>query len=147
MLRALVPYLGGINAGFNALSAVCLATGYWAIRRGRRDLHRRAMLSAALASTLFLAGYLTRAAFHGTRTFAGRGPWRELYLSILFPHMVLAGAVVPLAGVTLYLSLSARFGAHRRIARWTFPIWMFVSASGIVVYLMLYRWPERLAGR
>ena len=140
-MAGLLPYLGGVNACFNALSAACLLGGYWAIRRGRRDLHRLAMLSAVSASALFLAGYLTRAALHGTRTFPGHGIWHGIYLLILVPHMILAGAVVPLVGISLYFSLSARFAAHRRIARWTFPIWMYVSVTGVVVYFMLYHWP------
>ncbi len=138
----IVPYLGGVNACFNALSAACLIVGFFAIRRGRRDVHRVAMLSAVGASALFLAGYLTRAALHGTRRFGGHGVWHGVYLAILVPHMILAAVVVPLVGFALHHALSARFAQHRRIARWTFPIWMYVSVTGVVVYLMLYHWPS-----
>ncbi|MHB8416553.1 MAG: DUF420 domain-containing protein [Myxococcales bacterium] len=140
-MSALLPYLGGINACFNGLSATCLLAGFVAIRGGHRKLHRFLMLSAVVASALFLAGYLTRAALHGTRRFPGVGVWHAIYLAILLPHMALAVAVVPLVGFSLYYSLSGRFPKHRKIARWTFPIWMYVSVTGVVVYLMLYHWP------
>jgi putative membrane protein len=137
----LVPYLGGINACFNALSALLLVAGFTFIKRGRRDLHRIAMLSAFASSTLFLAGYLTRAALHGTRAFPGTGWIKTLYLAILIPHMILAVLVVPLVLTTLTLALRGRFPQHRRLARITFPIWMYVSVTGVIVYLMLYRLP------
>jgi putative membrane protein len=137
----LVPYLGGINACFNALSALLLVAGFTFIKRGRRDLHRLAMLSAFAASTLFLAGYLTRAVLHGTRSFGGTGWLRTLYFAILIPHMILAILVVPLILVTLTFALRGRFNKHRRLARVTFPIWMYVSVTGVIVYLMLYRLP------
>jgi putative membrane protein len=136
-----VPYLGGINACFNALSAILLVAGFTFIKRGRRDLHRRAMLSAFGSSALFLAGYLTRAALHGTRSFPGTGWLKTLYLAILIPHMILAVLVVPLVLVTLTFALRGRFAQHRRLARITFPIWMYVSVTGVIVYLMLYRLP------
>lgn len=140
-MEAIVPYLGGVNASFNALCACCLVAGYAAIRGGRRDVHRFCMLSAVTASALFLAGYLTRAALHGTRSFAGQGVWRTVYFAILIPHMILAVAVVFLVGFTLYYAFSSNFAAHRRIVRWTFPIWLYVSVTGVIVYLMLYHWP------
>jgi putative membrane protein len=138
----IIPNLGGINAVFNALSACCLLAGYVAVRSGRRDVHRTFMLSAFGASTLFLAGYLTRAALHGTRNFPGHGFWRTIYFAVLIPHMLLAFTVVPLVGYTLYYAFSGDFAKHRRIVRWTFPIWMYVSVTGVIVYLMLYHWPE-----
>lgn len=140
-MGAVVPHLGGINACFNGIAASCLFAGFVAIRTGHRRIHRFLMLSAVVASALFLAGYLTRAALHGTRSFPGAGFWHALYLAILLPHMALAAAVVPLVGFSLYYSLSGRFPKHRKIARWTFPIWMYVSVTGVVVYLMLYHWP------
>ena len=139
-MGAIVPYLGGVNASFNALSATCLLAGYVAVRNGRRDIHRFFMLSAVTASALFLAGYLTRAFLHGTRAFQGHGLWRTIYFVILIPHMLLAFTVVPLVGFTLYYAFSGNFVKHRRIVRWTFPIWMYVSVTGVIVYLMLYRW-------
>ena len=142
MFEALVPNLGGINACFNALSASLLLVGFVAIKRGRRELHRACMLGAVVASALFLAGYLTRAALHGTRRFEGADWARDLYFAILVPHMILAVAVVPLVGFTLYRALRGRFEAHRRLARITYPIWLYVSVTGVVVYGMLYHWPS-----
>ncbi len=141
-MDAVVPYLGGINACCNAVAASCLLAGFVAIRGGHRRVHRALMLSAVVASALFLAGYLTRAALHGTRSFPGVGLWHAVYLAILLPHMLLAAVVVPLVGFSLYYSLSSRFPSHRKVARWTFPIWMYVSVTGVVVYLMLYHWPS-----
>ncbi|MHB1844258.1 MAG: DUF420 domain-containing protein [Deltaproteobacteria bacterium] len=143
MLRALIVNLGGINACFNGLSALLLAVGFMAIRAGKRDLHRACMLSALTASALFLAGYLTRAALGGTRRFPIPGVWHTIYLAILLPHMLLAITVAPLALWALYHALAGRFDRHRRIARWAFPIWMYVSVTGVLVYLMLYHFPER----
>lgn len=137
----IVPYLGGVNACFNALSATCLLLGFVAIRRGRRDVHKTLMLTAVGASALFLAGYLTRAALHGTRRFPGHGLWHGVYLAILLPHMLLAVVVVPLVLLALWHALGGRFDRHRRVVRWTFPIWMYVSVTGVIVYLMLYHWP------
>jgi putative membrane protein len=141
-MDAIIPYLGGVNASFNALSAAFLLAGYVSIRNGRRDVHRFFMLSAVTSSAIFLAGYLTRAALHGTRSFSGHGVWRLVYFAILIPHMILAVAVVFLVGFTLYYAFTSKFAKHRRIVRWTFPIWMYVSVTGVVVYLMLYHWPE-----
>jgi putative membrane protein len=141
-MDAIIPYLGGVNASFNALSAACLLAGYVAIRNHRRDVHRFFMLSAVTCSAIFLAGYLTRAALHGTRSFSGQGLWRWVYFLILIPHMILAVSVVFLVGFTLYYAFSSDFVRHRRIVRWTFPIWMYVSVTGVIVYLMLYHWPQ-----
>jgi putative membrane protein len=141
-MEAILPYLGGINASFNALSAACILAGYFAIRGGRRDVHRLFMLSAVASSALFLAGYLTRAALHGTRSFGGQGVWRIVYFVILIPHMILAVAVVFLVAFTLFYAFTGRFASHRKIVRWTFPIWLYVSVTGVVVYFMLYHWPE-----
>ncbi len=142
-MRAFVESLGSINAGFNALSALLLVTGLWAIRSGRRGLHRACMLSALAASALFLAGYLTRAALGGTRRFPVPGAWHAIYLTILLPHMLLAITVAPLALWALSHALQGRFERHRAIARVAFPIWLFVSVTGVVVYLMLYHFPAR----
>jgi putative membrane protein len=130
-----------LNAGLNATSGVCLCAGLYTIRRGRREVHRRFMLGACAASLLFLIGYLTRVALQGTHTFAGTGAVRVAYLVILVSHMVLAAAVVPLVLRTLYLALRGRFDAHPRIARVTFPVWLYVSVTGVVVYVMLYHVP------
>lgn len=131
--------LAGVNALMNATATVCLVFGYLFIRRGRRDLHMRAMLGAVSASALFLVFYVTRFLLTGTHEFAGEGMARTAYLTILFSHMVLAVVVVPLVLRLLFLAAKERFEEHRRLARWTYPIWMYVSVTGIVVYLMLYQ--------
>jgi putative membrane protein len=131
--------LAMVNASLNATSAVALATGYVFIRRREAHLHRWAMTTALTASALFLIFYLTRVAFTGTHEFAGEGPARVAYLAILFSHMVLAVAVVPLVLRLLWLLGKRRFRDHARLARWTFPIWAYVSVTGLVVYLLLYQ--------
>jgi len=128
-----------VNASLNATSALALATGYVFIRRRKAHLHRRAMVTALTASALFLVFYLTRVAFTGTHEFAGEGAAKAAYLTILFSHMVLAVAVVPLVLRLLWLLGKRRFHDHARLARWTFPIWAYVSVTGLVVYVLLYR--------
>jgi uncharacterized membrane protein YozB (DUF420 family) len=128
-----------LNAALNTASALLLLTGWWLIRHGRRDAHRRAMLAAVATSTLFLASYL---AYHfevGSVRFTGQGPIRTVYFAILVSHTVLAAAIVPLVLTTLTRALRARFEAHRALARYTLPLWLWVSVSGVVVYWMLYR--------
>jgi putative membrane protein len=131
--------LAGFNAILNATATVCLILGFVFIRQGRRDRHRTAMLGAVTASVLFLVFYVTRFLLTGTHEFAGTGTAKTVYLSILFSHMVLAVVVVPLVLRLLFLAFNERFEEHRKLARWTYPIWMYVSVTGIVVYLMLYR--------
>jgi len=138
VLAAVLPT---VNAALNAASAVLLLLGFAAIRRGRRDVHRAFMLAACTSSVLFLAGYLTRVALTGTHRFPGGGFLRAAYLAVLASHTLLAVLVLPLVLRTLFLSLRARFPEHRRIARWTFPIWMYVSVTGVAVYVMLYHLP------
>lgn len=128
-----------VNASLNTTSAVALLVGYLFIRRGKVRRHRAAMMTAVGASALFLAFYLTRVAFTGTHTFAGTGAAKATYLAILFSHMALAVAVVPLLIRLLWLVRRRRFSAHARLARWAFPIWAYVSVTGLVVYLLLYR--------
>ena len=127
-----------LNAALNSLSAVFLCAGYFFIRSKNRDAHRRCMLAAVTCSTLFLISYL---AYHfqvGSIGFKGQGWIRPVYFTILITHTILAAAVVPLVLVTLTRALRERFDAHRRIARWTFPIWLYVSLTGVVIYFMLY---------
>ena len=112
--------------------------GYVAIRRRRVVLHLRLMLSALACSAVFLAGYLTRMALTGVHTFPGSGPVRTFYLGLLLTHMVLAVALLPLVARTLWLALHRRFAKHRAWARITWPVWMYVSVTGVVVYWMLY---------
>lgn len=133
-----------VNAVLNATSALCLGLGYVAIRRKRVGVHRALMLSALLASAIFLAGYLTRMWLTGTHRFPATGPLKTFYLLLLFSHMVLAVALLPLIFRTLFLALTARFAAHRRLARITWPIWMYVSVTGVVVYWMLYHLAPKL---
>jgi putative membrane protein len=133
-----------LNATLNSISALLLITGYIFIRRRNIAAHRRCMISAFIASVLFLISYLTYHWFHGSTPFTGAGWVRPLYFTILLTHTVLAVVVAPLAIVTLVRALSERFDKHRRIARWTFPVWLYVSVTGVIVYLMLYQiYPAR----
>jgi uncharacterized membrane protein YozB (DUF420 family) len=136
----LIPlsYLPGINASLNSVCALFLVIGYLLIRRGYVKAHRLCMLSAFATSTLFLVSYLTYHYQVGSVPFEGRGWVRPLYFSVLIPHTVLAAAIVPLVLVTLVRALRGRFERHRRIARWTLPLWLYVSVTGVVVYGMLY---------
>ena len=128
-----------LNASLNAASAILLTIGYVFIRRGYVGRHRAMMISACIVSALFLASYVVYHAHAGSKPFPGRGPVRLVYFTILITHVILAAAIVPLVLVTLSRGLRARFDAHVRIARWTFPIWVYVSVTGVLVYLMLYR--------
>lgn len=131
--------LPALNALLNATSAVLLFLGWRLIRRGRREAHRRAMLAAVACSTVFLVSYLTYHVQVGSVRFQGQGAIRTVYFTILISHTILAVAVVPLVLVTLVRALQARFDRHRRLARITFPIWCYVSITGVIVYWMLYR--------
>lgn len=131
--------LPAINATLNATAAMLLIWGYFLIRRKRIQTHRKVMLSAFAVSTAFLVCYLVYHFQVGSVRYQKTGTVRAIYLSILATHTILAAAVPPLAIVTLNRGLSARFDKHRRIARWTLPIWLYVSITGVVVYLMLYR--------
>jgi len=130
--------LPALNATLNAIAAGWLMLGYVLIRRGRRRAHRNAMIAAFATSGLFLLSYLVYHAQVGSRSFTGQGWIRPVYFAILISHVVLAVAVLPLAIVTLVRGARARYDAHRRLARRTLPIWLYVSVTGVVVYLMLY---------
>jgi uncharacterized membrane protein YozB (DUF420 family) len=132
--------LPAVNASLNALAAVLLLVGYREIRRGRMRRHRGFMIAACVASTLFLASYVTYHAHAGSRPFTGQGPVRLVYFAILVSHVILAAAILPLALITLSRALRERFDRHRAIARWTLPIWLYVSVTGVAVYFMLYHW-------
>ncbi len=132
-------WLPTVNAALNAAAAILLVWGYTLIRRKRVQAHRRVMISAFVVSCLFLAGYLTYHYRVGTVRFRGTGGLRAAYLAILGTHTVLAAAVPVLAIVTLRRGLAGRYDRHRPIARWTLPIWLYVSVTGVVVYVMLYR--------
>jgi uncharacterized membrane protein YozB (DUF420 family) len=137
----LLPHL---NAALNSTSAVFLVLGYLFIRQGRVIAHRNCQLSAFTASVLFLVSYLTYHYFHGSTRFAGQGIVRPIYLAILLTHTVLAVVIVPLVLITLTRALRGDFERHRRIARVTLPLWLYVSVTGVIVYLMLYHiYPSR----
>ncbi len=136
--EALGNLLAPVNAGLNLSSAAFLLVGWAYIRRGDAHRHRWAMTAALAASALFLVFYVTRVSLTGTHRFAGEGAARTVYLGILFSHVVLAAAVVPLVLRLVWLVRKRRFGAHARLARWTYPIWLYVSFTGIAVYVLLY---------
>ncbi len=138
-MTAVIPYLPTVNATLNAIAGVCLIVAWVFIKQRRIQAHRRMMLAAFAASTLFLISYVTYHANAGSRPYHGTGWMRTLYFSILIPHVILAAAVVPLAIVTLRRGLRRDDARHRRIARITLPIWLFVSVTGVIVYVMLYR--------
>jgi putative membrane protein len=133
-----------VNAALNLLSATLLFAGWRAIRRGDRERHKQLMLAAVSSSAVFLVSYLTRVALTGTHRFPDDGALRAVYLVVLLTHTVLAAAAAPLVLRTVFLSLRDRIGEHRRIARWTLPIWMYVSVTGVVVYVMLYHLAPRV---
>jgi uncharacterized membrane protein YozB (DUF420 family) len=134
----MTPILPTVNAVLNATAAVLLVWGYTLIRRQRIRQHRRVMQTAFVVSCLFLVCYLVYHYQVGSVRFPRTGAIKTLYLSILGTHTILAAAVPVLAIITLRRGLSARYDKHRRIARWTLPIWLYVSVTGVVVYLMLY---------
>ncbi|HEX8178261.1 MAG TPA: DUF420 domain-containing protein [Pyrinomonadaceae bacterium] len=133
-----------LNAVLNATSGVLLLTGFFLIRQRRVKAHLTCMLAALAASVVFLASYLVYHAQHGTTRFTGQGAARPVYFFILTTHTVLAVVIVPLIAVTLRRALGGDYGRHMRIARWTFPLWLYVSITGVLVYLMLYQlYPAR----
>lgn len=131
--------LPALNATLNASAAVLLVWGYSLIRRGRREAHKRVMLAAFSVSCVFLVSYLIYHAQVGSVRFQGTGAIRTLYLGILLTHTILAALVPFLAGITLYRGWKGNFAKHRSIAKWTLPIWLYVSVTGVIVYWMLYR--------
>ena len=134
-----VSFLPTVNASLNATAAALLVVGFVFIRRGRVGAHRAAMIAALVCSVLFLASYLVYHSQAGSVRFPGTGAVRTVYLSILLTHTVLAAAVPFLALITVVRALQERFDQHRRIARWTLPIWLYVSVTGVTIYWMLYR--------
>lgn len=130
--------LPAVNASLNAVSAVLLTGGYAMIRSKRVAAHRAFMIAAWVSSVMFLASYTVYHAFAGSKHYPGLGPMRAVYFAILISHVVLAAAVLPMAVTTLARALGRNFTGHARLARWTLPIWLYVSVTGVVVYLMLY---------
>ena len=131
--------LAPLNAALNALSGIFLVTGFFMIRRGRVHAHQWCMQSAFVTSIVFLISYLYYHYNVGSVPFAGEGWTRPVYFTLLISHTVLAALVPPLALITLYRAWKRQFQRHRRIARWTFPIWLYVSVTGVLVYLFLYQ--------
>jgi len=134
----MIHVLPSINAVLNACAAILLMWGYWLIRHQRRETHRRVMLTAFGVSCLFLVCYLVYHLQVGDVRFPKTGALRAIYLGILGTHTVLAAAVPFLAIITLHRGLAGRYDRHRRVARWTLPVWLYVSVTGVVVYIMLY---------
>ena len=134
-----VSSLPALNASLNATCAVLLVTAYLFIRRKKVIAHRNTMLAATTVAALFLVSYLYYHYQVGSVAFQGRGPLRTFYFTILISHTILAVAIVPLAVITLYRGLSKQVARHRKIARFTLPIWLYVSVTGVMIYWMLYR--------
>lgn len=134
--------LAPLNAFLNGCATLLLLAGYIFIKNRWVRAHRACMLSAMGFSVVFLTSYLTYHYNVGNVRFSGQGWVRTLYFSILIPHVILAVVIVPLALTTIYFALKGNFRRHRGIARWTWPLWMYVSVTGVIVYLMLYHWPQ-----
>ncbi|MDQ3031511.1 MAG: DUF420 domain-containing protein [Myxococcota bacterium] len=132
-----LAFMPAVNATMNAVAASCLVAGWLAIRRGKRDLHRALMLSALGASALFLVGYLAYHWVHGDTRYPADAPLRTVYLAMLASHVVLSIVVFPMILATFWFALRDRLVTHRKLARWTLPIWLYVSATGVAVFLML----------
>jgi putative membrane protein len=133
--------LPAINATFNLLSTCCLVLGYYFIKKTNRDekSHKTCMFMALTFSTIFLCGYLTFHYYHGSTKFPELGLIKTLYLSILIPHIILAVVMVPMIIMTFIYALRGDFQKHKKLARFTFPVWMYVSVTGVIIYLMLYQ--------
>ena len=134
-----VSALPALNATLNASGAALLAGGWVLIRRGRVAGHRACMLGAVVVSTAFLVSYVVYHSMAGSRPFTGQGWIRAVYFPILISHIVLAAGMVPFVLTTLYRALNGDFKRHARLARWTLPVWLYVSVTGVVVYWLLYR--------
>lgn len=132
-----IASLPAANATFNTLCAVCLLIGYWHIRAGRRELHQRFMVSGVVFSALFLVSYLTYHHYQGDTPFPGQGAIRPVYFAILISHIVLSVVMLPMILGTLYHAARGRFASHRKIARYTLPVWLYVSITGVVIFFLL----------
>lgn len=134
-----VTDLPALNASLNATSFVLLITGWFLIRSGRREAHKRCMIAALAVSTMFLTSYVIYHLNVGSVPFQKTGWIRTLYFAVLIPHVILAVVIVPMVLITVSRALSSRFDKHKQIARITLPLWLYVSVTGVIVYLMLYR--------
>ena len=132
-----VSFLPAVNATLNFMSAVCLLAGYLRIRRREITAHKRFMIAATCFSALFLVSYITYHFFHGDTIFPGHGWVRTAYLTVLASHVLLSMVALPLIFATIYFGLGSQFRFHRKVARWTFPIWIYVSVTGVLVFLLL----------
>src|SRR5688572_4652390 len=140
-----ISYLPHLNAILNTTSTLFLIAGYRFIRRGLIRQHRNCQVAALTTSALFLISYLTYHYYHGDTRFTGQGIVRPFYFAVLITHVILAIVIVPLVMITVYRAARGDFLRHRRIARWTLPLWLYVSVTGVIVYLMLYRiYPSQL---
>lgn len=135
-----VSWLPTVNASLNGLATVLLIVGYVLIKQKRAEAHKRVMLSAFGVSVIFLACYLVYHGYAGSRPFSGTGLWRPAYFTILISHIILAALVPVLAAVTIRRGLKGQWDKHKQIARVTYPIWLYVSVTGVIIYFMLYHW-------
>ena len=127
-----------VNASLNATAGILLFLGWVAIKRGRRDIHKRLMITALGVSTLFLCSYLTYHYFEGVHKYQGQGVWRPIYFFILGTHTPLAIVIVPVCLIAVYHAVKGNFKKHTRLTRWLYPTWMYVSVTGVIIYFMLY---------
>jgi uncharacterized membrane protein YozB (DUF420 family) len=134
-----VTDLPALNATLNSVSTLLLITGWVLIKQGERQLHRACMIAALVVSALFLTSYVIYHWQVGSVPFKGTGWIRTVYFAVLIPHVILAAAIVPPVLITASRGLTAKYDKHRRIARWTLPLWLYVSVTGVIVYLMLYQ--------
>lgn len=136
-VEADLSFMPGVNAGLNATSATLLVAGLIAIRNGRREIHKRLMVSAFAASAVFLVGYVLYHYAHGDTSYQGQGAIRIVYFTVLISHVLLSILMLPMILTTFFLAAKERFEAHKRLAKWTLPIWLYVSVTGVVIYFML----------
>jgi putative membrane protein len=136
-VNADLSFMPGVNAALNATAATLLVLGLVAIRSGRKELHKRLMVSAFAASAVFLVGYVLYHYAHGDTPYRGEGPIRIVYFTVLISHVLLSIAMLPMILGTFYLAARERFATHKKLARWTLPIWLYVSVTGVVIYFML----------
>jgi len=135
-LDEIIPYLPHFQALLNTAATLLLATGYYYIRNAKPDLHRNCMAAALIISSLFMVSYLTYHARVGYMPFAGQGIIRPFYFTLLASHVILAAVIVPLVLTTVFFAIRGNFDRHPRIARWTLPLWLYVSVSGVVIYIL-----------
>lgn len=136
-VNADLSFMPGVNAALNATSASLLIAGFLAIRNGRREIHKRLMVSAFAASAVFLLGYVLYHYAHGDTQYQGQGTIRIVYFSVLISHVLLSIVMLPMILTTFFLAARERFAAHKRLAKWTLPIWLYVSITGVLIYFML----------